>query len=76
MNMGELFEKNSLQQIYQISSTTTESKHGYSLEDLLTKVGDFGKYQVYVFSLLCVLVILRSSISLGYVFTASDIGYR
>ncbi|KAJ8967441.1 hypothetical protein NQ314_002889 [Rhamnusium bicolor] len=47
-----------------------------SLDAILVQVGDFGKYQIYVFILVCIPVILHSAVHVAYVFTAMDLNYR
>ncbi|CAG9769662.1 unnamed protein product [Ceutorhynchus assimilis] len=47
-----------------------------SLDAILIKLGDFGKYQIYVFTLVCVAVVLHSMVYIAYVFTAMDLDYR
>lgn len=47
-----------------------------SLDAILYQLGDFGKYQILVFSLVCVAVILHSVVHIAYVFTAMDLNYR
>ncbi|XP_076254271.1 organic cation transporter protein-like [Rhynchophorus ferrugineus] len=47
-----------------------------SLDSILYRLGDFGKYQIQVFGLVCVAVILHSVVHIVYVFTAMDLNYR
>lgn len=47
-----------------------------SLDSILVRLGDFGKYQVYVFTLVCVAVVMHSMVHIAYVFTAMDLNYR
>ncbi|XP_018564339.1 organic cation transporter protein-like isoform X2 [Anoplophora glabripennis] len=47
-----------------------------SLDSILVEIGDFGKYQIYVFVLVCIPVVLHSSVHVAYVFTAMDLTYR
>ncbi|CAH1173867.1 unnamed protein product [Phaedon cochleariae] len=47
-----------------------------SLDSFLVLVGDFGKYQILIFTLVSFAVVLHSSIHTAYVFTALDISYR
>ncbi|XP_066139089.1 organic cation transporter protein-like isoform X2 [Euwallacea fornicatus] len=47
-----------------------------SLDAILVNLGDFGKYQIYVFSLVCVAVVMHSMVHIAYVFTAMDLNYR
>ncbi|KAJ8967442.1 hypothetical protein NQ314_002890 [Rhamnusium bicolor] len=54
----------------------TKSSIDSSLDNILVQLGDFGKYQIFVFSLVCIAVILHSAVHVGYVFTAMDLTYR
>ncbi|ENN78004.1 organic cation transporter protein isoform X2 [Dendroctonus ponderosae] len=47
-----------------------------SLDSILIHLGDFGKYQTYVFSLVCVAVVMHSMVHIAYVFTAMNLDYR
>lgn len=47
-----------------------------SLDSILIHLGDFGKYQSYVFSLVCVAVVMHSMVHIAYVFTAKNLDYR
>ncbi|KAJ8979458.1 hypothetical protein NQ317_006772 [Molorchus minor] len=47
-----------------------------SLDNILIQLGDFGRYQIFVFSLVCFAVILHSAVHVAYVFTAMDLDYR
>ncbi|KAJ8921589.1 hypothetical protein NQ315_010494 [Exocentrus adspersus] len=47
-----------------------------SLDNILVQLGDFGKYQIFIFSLVCFAVILHSGVHVAYVFTAMDLDYR
>lgn len=46
------------------------------LDNILTELGEFGKYQIGVYILLFFPLIFGSIGSLTYVFTAGDIDYR
>lgn len=47
-----------------------------SLDSILIQIGDFGKYQSFMFSLVCLGVILHSGVHVAFVFTAMDVEYR
>ncbi|KAJ8921588.1 hypothetical protein NQ315_010493 [Exocentrus adspersus] len=47
-----------------------------SLDSILVELGDFGKYQIYVFVMVCIPIVLHSSVHVAYVFTAMDLNYR
>lgn len=73
--MGDSLEENN-QNNDRMQGMQEQSKFEGSLEYLLLETGGFGKYEMYVFFLLCIAVLVRSSVSLVYVFTGSDISYR
>ncbi|KAJ8979457.1 hypothetical protein NQ317_006771 [Molorchus minor] len=47
-----------------------------SLDAILEQLGDFGKYQKYVFTLVFIPIIMHSAVHVAYVFTAVDLTYR
>ncbi|RZC37106.1 solute carrier family 22 member 1 [Asbolus verrucosus] len=47
-----------------------------SLDSILVQLGDFGKYQSFMFGLVCLGVILHSGVHVAFVFTAMDLEYR
>lgn len=47
-----------------------------SLDAILVQLGDLGKYQGFMFGLICLSVILHSGVHVAYVFTAMDLDYR
>lgn len=47
-----------------------------SLDSILVELGEFGKYQSFVFGLVCVAVVLHSAVHIAYVFSAQDLEYR
>lgn len=47
-----------------------------SLDSILVQLGDFGKYQSFMFGLVCLGVILHSGVHVNFVFTAMDLEYR
>ncbi|GJQ86218.1 hypothetical protein Trydic_g8919 [Trypoxylus dichotomus] len=49
---------------------------GSSLDGLLHKLGDFGKYQQIVFALICIGVIWHSAVHITFVFAAKNLDYR
>lgn len=53
-----------------------ESKYENTLDSVLVQIGDFGKYQIYVLSLVSIVVISHSTVHVAYVFTALDVSYR
>ncbi|XP_063909977.1 solute carrier family 22 member 1-like [Zophobas morio] len=47
-----------------------------SLDAILLQIGDFGKYQIFIFSVVCLAVTFHSAVHVAYVFTAMDLNYR
>lgn len=47
-----------------------------SLDSILVQLGDFGRYQKFMFGLICLAVILHSGVHVAFVFTAMDLEYR
>ncbi|KAJ8943340.1 hypothetical protein NQ318_000555 [Aromia moschata] len=54
----------------------TKSTTDNSLDAVLAQVGDFGKYQIYIFVLVWIPTIMHSAVHVAYVFTAMDLTYR
>nr|CAI5822258.1 unnamed protein product [Callosobruchus analis] len=54
----------------------TEAKDTQTLDDVLAKIGDFGKFQIFNFCLVSFAVILHSGVHNAYVYTALDVKYR
>ncbi|KAG5868302.1 hypothetical protein JTB14_022786 [Gonioctena quinquepunctata] len=47
-----------------------------SLDSVLVHIGDLGKYQILIFSLVSFAVVLHSAVHTAFVFTALDVGHR
>ncbi|XP_044259279.1 solute carrier family 22 member 3-like [Tribolium madens] len=47
-----------------------------SLDSVLIQLGDFGKFQSFIFGLVCFATILHSGAYVAFVFTARDVEYR
>ncbi|XP_050313329.1 solute carrier family 22 member 3-like [Anthonomus grandis grandis] len=58
-----------------VAKSNTENVD-HSLDSILSNLGDFGKYQIYVFTLICVAVTMHSMVHISFVFTAMDLDYR
>ncbi|XP_066253734.1 organic cation transporter protein-like isoform X2 [Euwallacea similis] len=56
--------------------TASTAQVDNSLDAILVHLGDFGKYQIYVFSLVCAAMVMHSMVHIAYVFTAMDLNYR
>lgn len=63
-----------------ISSTRddTNKKHHneFDLEAILTDLGAFGKFQIFIYSLTILPILLVSCFGLSYIFTAGQLEYR
>ncbi|XP_072393158.1 organic cation transporter protein-like [Diabrotica undecimpunctata] len=53
-----------------------ETAQDYTLDSVLKQIGDFGKYQLFVFSVVIFGVVLHSAVHNAFVFTALDVSYR
>ncbi|XP_056636575.1 organic cation transporter protein-like [Diorhabda sublineata] len=53
-----------------------ELSKDHTLDDVLMKTGDFGKYQIVVFAVVNVAVMLHSAVHNAFVFTALNVNYR
>lgn len=47
-----------------------------SLDMILVRIGEFGRYQMFNYVLLCIPMIFNAFQSISYVFTASPVVYR
>ncbi|XP_060524808.1 solute carrier family 22 member 3-like isoform X2 [Cylas formicarius] len=56
--------------------TARNSVDNNSLDTILVRLGDFGRYQIGVFALVCFAVVLHSAVHVAFVFTAMDLDYR
>lgn len=48
----------------------------FDIDTILLEVGEFGRYQIKNFILICIGIIVLSEMSLTYVFTAGILQYR
>lgn len=46
------------------------------LDEILVRIGEFGRYQMFNYILLCIPMIFNAFQSISYVFTASPVVYR
>ncbi len=46
------------------------------LEAIFTDLGEFGKFQIYIYSLTILPILLISCLALTYIFTAGQLEYR
>lgn len=47
-----------------------------NLDEILTELGEFGKFQTIIFALLFIPIIVTPFYLLSYIFTASQLDYR
>lgn len=48
----------------------------FEFDTIFEELGDFGRYQRYVYLFICLATIVYGQIALGYVFTAGNLSYR
>lgn len=48
----------------------------WALDDLLKEIGGFGRYQIFIFTLFALPIMLSGAYSVSFVFTAGDLNYR
>ncbi|XP_018334391.1 organic cation transporter protein isoform X2 [Agrilus planipennis] len=53
---------------------TTSNDH--PLDTVLVEVGEFGKFQFFSFTLICLGIVLHSGVNVAFAFTAMDLNYR
>lgn len=46
------------------------------LDDVLKRIGQFGKYQIYIYLLLSLPALFAGIVSITYVFSAAELPYR
>lgn len=59
-------------------ATEKDSSHSksWSLDDLLKEIGRFGRYQIIIYTLISIPVLIAGANSVSFVFTAGDVNYR
>lgn len=55
---------------------TNKSYNTFDLEAILTDLGSFGKFQIFIYSLTILPILLISCLGLSYIFTAGQLEYR
>ena len=58
-----------------VKDSSTES-HPFGVDDILTEIGEFGKFQRLIYIIIFLVVIFNAVISVGFAFTASTVTYR
>ncbi|CAH2010494.1 unnamed protein product [Acanthoscelides obtectus] len=58
------------------TSLKNEAGHHMDFDDILVELGEMGRYQVFLYILICLPVLFAASNSLSYVFTAGVPDYR
>lgn len=53
-----------------------KKSNDFDLDRILVELGQFGKFQIINYFLLCIPVALSAIYALSYVFTAGDLEYR
>lgn len=55
---------------------TSVASESITLDSILIQLGDFGKYQSFIFALVCVAVVFHSAVHIAFVFSAKALDYR
>ncbi|XP_055856207.1 solute carrier family 22 member 3-like [Episyrphus balteatus] len=55
---------------------STKESNTFGVDDILTQIGEFGKFQRYIYIIIFLVTIFHNIISVGFVFTASPVVYR
>lgn len=58
------------------AATTAAGDDDNSLDAILVRIGQFGRYQMFNYVLLCVPMLFNAFFSISYVFTASTVVQR
>lgn len=48
----------------------------FTLDDYLRSLGKFGRYQIFIFVSVCLLIIFAGSYPINFIFTAANVNYR
>lgn len=48
----------------------------FDMDTILAEIGNFGKFQKWVYLWICIVIAIDSQGGLAYVFTAADLNYR
>ncbi|XP_055855235.1 solute carrier family 22 member 3-like [Episyrphus balteatus] len=59
-----------------VKDSSTEESHPFGVDDILTEIGEFGKFQRLIYIIIFLVVIFNAVISVGFAFTASTVTYR
>lgn len=58
------------------STNNNEKSNQFDFEAILTDLGAFGRFQIFIYSLTILPILLISSLGLSYIFTAGQLEYR
>lgn len=50
--------------------------HDFDFDPVLREIGEFGRYQIINYVMLCIPIAIYAGITLTYVFTAGNLNYR
>lgn len=53
-----------------------ETKNDFDLDLILPELGDFGRFQIIVYIISCVIISLTAAVGLSYIFTTGQVDYR
>ncbi|XP_037031526.1 solute carrier family 22 member 4-like isoform X2 [Bradysia coprophila] len=52
------------------------TKNDFDLDSILPELGDFGRFQIVVYIISCVIISLTAAVGLSYIFTTGQVDYR
>lgn len=55
---------------------STDGDHDFDFDPVLREIGEFGRYQIIYYVMLCIPIAIYAGITLTYVFTAGNLNYR
>lgn len=53
-----------------------ETKSDFELDSILMEIGQFGRFQIIVYIISCVIISLTAAVGLSYIFTTGQVDYR
>lgn len=54
----------------------SKGDHDFDFDPVLREIGEFGRYQIINYVMLCIPIAIYAGITLTYVFTAGNLNYR
>lgn len=53
-----------------------EAKNDFDLDSILPELGEFGRFQIFVYIISCIIISLTAAVGLSYIFTTGQVDYR